>query len=144
MIEALDVKAARRRGGQADRLGLPALLELDEEKVLSELCLGYRKRDHFVAQFLRQFEQTNTSPGHEFSELKSYLLARVLWNPDADADAVIDEFLAGYYGAAAPWSRRWRMFSTNGERTRPSCRIHRHCVERGMDRPLRRTMSSSR
>ncbi|MBN1939210.1 MAG: DUF4838 domain-containing protein, partial [Candidatus Aminicenantes bacterium] len=29
----------------------------------------------------RHFQQTNTGPGHEFSELKAYLLARLLWNP---------------------------------------------------------------
>jgi hypothetical protein len=56
---------------------------------------------------LKQFEQTNTSPGHEFSELKSYLLAHLLWNPNCNADAVIDDFLGGYYGAAAPYLRSY-------------------------------------
>jgi hypothetical protein len=60
--------------------------------------------DHGVR---KHFQQTNTSPGHEFSELKSYLLARLLWNPAADADAVIDEFLDGYYGPAGPTIRRY-------------------------------------
>jgi Domain of unknown function (DUF4838) len=46
------------------------------------------------------FEQTNTSPGHEFSELKSYLLAKLLWNPKADAPKIIREFCLGYYGPA--------------------------------------------
>jgi hypothetical protein len=55
----------------------------------------------------QQFQQTNTSPGHEFSELKSYLLARLLWNPDVDAEAVMSEFLGGYYGPAAPWIRKY-------------------------------------
>lgn len=50
----------------------------------------------------QQFEQTNTSPGHEFSELKSYLLARLLWNPDVNVQATVNDFLYGYYGAAAP------------------------------------------
>jgi hypothetical protein len=58
----------------------------------------------FVRNGARQhFQQSNTGPGHEFSELKSYLLARLLWNPDIDAEAVMEEFLNGYYEAAGPW-----------------------------------------
>lgn len=49
------------------------------------------------------FQQSNTGNGHEFSELKSYLIARLLWNPDVNADSVMTVFLEGYYGAAAPY-----------------------------------------
>jgi hypothetical protein len=56
--------------------------------------------DHGVR---KHFQQTNTGPGHEWSELKSYLLARLLWNPRADGGAVMDDFLEGYYGRAAPY-----------------------------------------
>ncbi len=60
----------------------------------------------FVRHGVRQhFQQTNTSPGHEFSELKGWLLAKLLWNPDLDVEAAVNEFLAGYYGAAAPFLR---------------------------------------
>ena len=41
-------------------------------------------------------------PGGDFAELKAYLLAKLMWNPDADADAIIDEFIKAYYGKAAP------------------------------------------
>jgi len=51
---------------------------------------------------LQHFQQTNTSPGHEFSELKSYLIAKLLWNPNANVDQIESDFLNGYYGAAAP------------------------------------------
>ena len=62
----------------------------------------------FVGRGVRKhFQQTNTGPGHESSELKSYLLARLLWDPDADADAVTQDFLAGYYGPAAPMIREY-------------------------------------
>ncbi|MGE5358405.1 MAG: DUF4838 domain-containing protein [Bacteroidales bacterium] len=62
----------------------------------------------FVRNGARQhFQQSNTSPGHEFSELKNYLIARLLWNPDANVEAVKKEFLDGYYGAAAPWIDRY-------------------------------------
>jgi len=48
------------------------------------------------------FQQSNTGQGHEFSELKAYLIARLLWNPLINADSVIADFLKGYYGAASP------------------------------------------
>jgi hypothetical protein len=41
----------------------------------------------------------------EFAELRCYLLAKLAWDPDTDVDALIDEFLVGYYGAAAPHLR---------------------------------------
>ena len=55
----------------------------------------------------KHFQQTNTGPGHEMSELKSYLLARLLWNPETDVEAVMDDFLDGYYGQAGPFVRRY-------------------------------------
>ncbi len=48
------------------------------------------------------FQQSNTDVGHEFSELKSYLISRLLWNPEVNADSVIHDFTEGYYGDAAP------------------------------------------
>jgi hypothetical protein len=62
----------------------------------------------FVRNGARQhFQQSNTGAGHEFSELKQYLLARLLWNPDADSAAVVKEFLDGHYGAAGPWIAKY-------------------------------------
>ena len=40
-------------------------------------------------------------PGGDFAELKAYLLAKLMWNPDVDANAIIDEFINAYYGKAA-------------------------------------------
>ncbi len=53
------------------------------------------------------FQQSNTGAGHEFSELKSYLLAKLIWNPDANAKEIIREFTDGYYGAAGKWIREY-------------------------------------
>ena len=54
------------------------------------------------------FEQgAYQSPGAEFAELRAWVLAQLLWDPGRDADALISEFLAGYYGAAAPYLRRY-------------------------------------
>jgi len=58
----------------------------------------------FVRSGARQhFQQTNAGPGHEFSELKAFLLARLLWNPDVNVAAEMAGFLERYYGAAAPF-----------------------------------------
>ena len=40
-------------------------------------------------------------PG-DFSELRQYLLAKLLWNTEIDIEATTDDFLRGYYGKAAP------------------------------------------
>jgi Domain of unknown function (DUF4838) len=62
----------------------------------------------FVKNNVRQhFQQSNISRGQEFSELKMYLLARLLWNPDANVNNIVNEFINGYYGAAAPWIRKY-------------------------------------
>lgn len=37
----------------------------------------------------------------------AYLLARLLWNPDADADAIVDAYYADLYGAAADQIRAY-------------------------------------
>jgi len=61
----------------------------------------------------QHFQQSNTDIGHEFSELKSYLIARLLWNPYINTDSVINDFLNGYYGPAAPWIRKYIGQLTN-------------------------------
>ena len=47
------------------------------------------------------FSQSNREYEGEFSALRGYLLAKCMWNPDVDENAVIREFCEGYYGAAA-------------------------------------------
>lgn len=47
------------------------------------------------------FEQGNREVGGEFAELRSYLISKLLWNPYENVDTLINDFLAGYYGAAA-------------------------------------------
>ena len=54
------------------------------------------------------FEQGSyQSPGGEFQEMRSWVLAKLLWDPTADADKLVNEFLTGYYGAAAPKIREY-------------------------------------
>ncbi len=54
------------------------------------------------------FEQgAYTSLGAEMAELRAWVLAKLLWNPKADDEALIREFLDGYYGPAAPHVARY-------------------------------------
>ena len=47
------------------------------------------------------------TPGGEFAELRSWILAKTLWDPSYDTDRAIDEFLDGFYEEAAPSIRRY-------------------------------------
>ena len=49
------------------------------------------------------FQQGNIAKGGEFCELRPYLIAKLLWNPDIDFQAVMTDFLEGYYEDAAPY-----------------------------------------
>ena len=55
------------------------------------------------------FEQgAYQSHGSEMAELRAWVLAQLLWNPQQDGRALIHEFLEGYYGPeAAPHLRRY-------------------------------------
>lgn len=49
------------------------------------------------------FEQGSyQSYGGEMAELKAWVLAKMLWDPSRDPEALIQEFLSGYFGKAAP------------------------------------------
>jgi hypothetical protein len=53
------------------------------------------------------FEQGLPDMHGEFAELRIYLIAKLLWNPYIDIGSVMDDFLQGYYGSAAPYIRRY-------------------------------------
>lgn len=48
------------------------------------------------------FSQVNGSKGGDFSELRAYMLSKLMWNPYQDADSLMTTFLNGYYGKAGP------------------------------------------
>lgn len=60
--------------------------------------------DHHVNSL---FMQANGQAGGEMAGLRAYLICKLMWNPDADDSALIDEYLAGYYGAAGPYIRQY-------------------------------------
>ncbi|MBK7709830.1 MAG: DUF4838 domain-containing protein [Bacteroidales bacterium] len=49
------------------------------------------------------FSQIAGSKGGDFSELRSYVVSKLLWNVNCNVDSVVQSFLAGYYGNAAPF-----------------------------------------
>ena len=52
------------------------------------------------------FEQGAYQGRHaDFAELKAWLLAKWMWNPDLPMKPLLDDFFAGYYGKAAPFVR---------------------------------------
>ena len=52
------------------------------------------------------FEQHSHHPSELFA-FRSYLTARLLWNPDLDQDALIADFMNGYYQEAGPYVRKY-------------------------------------
>ena len=48
------------------------------------------------------FEQVAGFRGVDFSELRAYMLSKLMWNVEADTDSLMHTFLDGYYGKAAP------------------------------------------
>lgn len=49
------------------------------------------------------FEQVNGQRGTDFSEMRAYMLGKLMWNPDLDADSLMRTFLNGYYGKAGKY-----------------------------------------
>ena len=47
------------------------------------------------------------SRGGEFSELRSYLISKLLWNPYCNTDEVINDFIFGYYGRSGKLVREY-------------------------------------
>jgi hypothetical protein len=53
------------------------------------------------------FMQSNSQIGGEMAELRAYLISKLLWNPDADDNAIINDFVNGYYGAGGQYIRQY-------------------------------------
>ena len=53
-------------------------------------------------------EGENSRPEHgELNPLRQYLVAKLLWDPNADFEQMVNEFMTFYFGMAAPAVRRW-------------------------------------
>ena len=53
------------------------------------------------------FEQGNREVGGEFAELRTYLISKLLWDPNANADTIMNDFLRGYYGRPVQHIRQY-------------------------------------
>jgi hypothetical protein len=70
------------------------------------------------AQFFRNsgvemmFEQGSGGNWSDLSELKQYLLAKLLWNPDLDMDSLSRHFIQVYYGKAGKFIQQYYDLTT--------------------------------
>ena len=71
--------------------------------VLAENIKTFKKYNAIGIQEEAQYE----SIGGEFSDMKSWVLAKLLWDPDLDTFALVREFISNYYGAAAPYIQQY-------------------------------------
>jgi hypothetical protein len=53
------------------------------------------------------FSQIASSRGGDFAEMRTWLVSKLMWNPQADTDSLMNVFLEGYYGDAAPYLYRY-------------------------------------
>lgn len=61
-------------------------------------------RDHHVNM---HFSQIASNRGGDFAELRTYLVSKLMWNPDIDVDATMQFFLNHYYGEAGHYIYRY-------------------------------------
>lgn len=60
--------------------------------------------------------------GGEFAELRAYLIAKLLWDPECDVENGINDFMYGYYGRAGQFVRQY--FDLLHGRLTPDTHIH--------------------
>lgn len=52
------------------------------------------------------FEQHSNHPSELF-EMRAYITAQLLWNPDQDFESLMDDFIFGYYKEAGPFIKKY-------------------------------------
>ena len=75
------------------------------------MCQFYRK-NHFDAIFV---EMSYDDFMIDFYDMKAWLYAKMMENPDRDFEATRQVFLKGYYGPAAPFIDAWRKMLEKAE-----------------------------
>ncbi|HMP93360.1 MAG TPA: DUF4838 domain-containing protein, partial [Phnomibacter sp.] len=69
------------------------------------------------------FEQHSNNPSELF-ELRSYLLAQLLWNPDASFDSLYQLFTRHYYGPAAQYIEQYINHVHNAIKKQPNATLY--------------------
>lgn len=77
-------------------------------------------RDHNAIGVMEQ--AAYQSRGGEFAELRAYVIAKLLWNPDCNVEDVINDFMYGYYGRSGQYVRKY--FDLLHGRLTPETHIH--------------------
>lgn len=61
--------------------------------------------DHNVIGIFEEGQYQST--GGSFADLRAWVLNKLLWNPEQDVEALVEDFITGYYGAAAPYVQKY-------------------------------------
>lgn len=61
----------------------------------------------YIQNNVRALFMQATGNKAEFGHLRAYLITKLMWNPNADSNAIIDDFLEGYYGKAATFIKQY-------------------------------------
>jgi hypothetical protein len=69
--------------------------------------LGHNMRLFKKNNATMHFSQIASSRGGDFAEMRTWLVSKLMWNTKADTDSLINTFLEGYYGDAAPYLYRY-------------------------------------
>ena len=70
------------------------------------LAANYRYFSHSNVVGIME-EGAHDAPWNEFSELKQWLVAKLMWNPNQDIDSLVTLFINDYYGQAAPFVKQY-------------------------------------
>lgn len=100
--------------------------------------------EHKVVGVYEEGNYTASESNGEFAELRAYLLAKLLWNPNDDVDKLTEAFCKAYYGEAAEYIinyiNAWCFRAANNFSVMPESfgkKIHVKCNARtqksGMD-----------
>lgn len=60
------------------------------------------------------FSQIGGSYGGDFSEMRTYVVSKLMWNPDQDTDELMLRFMKGYYGEATPYLYQYEKLLEGG------------------------------
>lgn len=77
-------------------------------------------RDHHAIGIMEQ--AAYQSRGGEFAELRAYVIAKLLWDPECNVPEVIDDFMYGYYGRSGQYIKAY--FDLLHDQVTPETHIH--------------------
>ena len=73
------------------------------------------------------FEQGLSSPGGEMPEFRTYLLAKLLWNPDLNVDSLRTHFMNAFYGDAGVYIAKYtRLLEEELDKSGKALTLYEH------------------